>query len=164
MEVKIRFQNVMYVDGEFLGAHQPEKLKEALDVGHVAIVEAIDKIYDNQAEIHREDALKYPLRQGVHPVQRAAIWVMKLAHLERGVRVSPGLDQEQPDTTHNTEIITSKDVLHPRFYDHWEAVESARFIPEVRYINPGIASETNGYFLAVRDVPLLSKKELTEQA
>lgn len=142
MNLLIKYDNVLLVNGEFMRDVSPDYLRQVLVIGRKAIVEAFDLQFEKMS------------KQAPN-VQRGSVWVMHLAK-EVGAVITPELlavnetKQSNRDVFSNTNI----ELIQPAYKPYWHAVHAADFLPEARVATPHIR-EMEGMCLLVRDTPLL---------
>jgi hypothetical protein len=136
MELSFTYDNILLVDGEFMQIRDtsPERLRGVLKVGHAAIIEAIDNLYQKAAN-------NAPF------VQRGSVFVIKMADNEVRALSEQGLESRDHKPFNRG---TYEDVveLKPKYHPYWQVVEQEGFIPIARQTYKA------DFWLAVRDTPL----------
>jgi hypothetical protein len=141
----------MLVNGEQMqaGIDEPRSLKEAIHLGHEAIIHAIDGMYIKYTKINEV----YEHRTGrlTVPIQRGSIFVMNLGVSRFALS---NLGKEFPELTNPMSgVFANKMALKPVLHPYWNVVKKEGFIPEARRIQT-THCEYSEIWLAARDTPL----------
>lgn len=143
MGVSFQYENFLKYDGRLLRTDvlefesksapvNPEKLQQILTLGHQAIEDQINMIYERVSRAHPDAA-------------RAAMWVAQLSgpeNSEINEVYSPAIAGQI-----NTSLLTDMNQIRESFHPYWQAAEQAGFVTEVDHVAIG---GSHGAWLRVR--------------
>lgn len=143
MGVSFLYENFLKYDGRLLRADvldfesksapvSPEKLQQVLTLGHQAIENQINMMYERISRANPD-------------ASKAAIWVAQLS----GPENSEINEVYSPSTAGqiNTSLLTDMGQIREEFHPHWQAAEQAGLVTEVDHVAIG---GSHGAWLRVR--------------